>query len=66
MTQPSRRTTVLLLACIFCISALEALAIVNGLNGMVLSSTIGLLAGLGGYILRVVTARGETKIKTGG
>lgn len=39
------------IAAILCVTVLEGLAIVQGVDGVVLSSTIGVVAGLAGFIV---------------
>ncbi|GAI69229.1 unnamed protein product [marine sediment metagenome] len=43
--------TVKALAAMLCVTALEIVALLSGVNGAILSLTVGALAGLGGYAL---------------
>lgn len=46
-------STIKAVAAMFCITILEAIALLNGVNGLMLISAIGALAGVAGYEIKV-------------
>lgn len=47
---------------IFCITILDAIALVKGINGMAMTASVGSIAGIGGYMVRLLqqySSRGD-------
>lgn len=50
-------STIKAIAAMFCITVLEAIALLSGINGLMLVSAIGALAGVAGYEIKAIRDR---------
>ena len=51
--------TIITVAAIFVIGCLEMVALINGINGLILTAVIAVIAGLGGYEVNAVTHKNK-------